>query len=157
MKKANIVYTRVDNRLIHGQVANVWLSAINTNLIVVVDDEVSTNDMLQNIMKLTADAKGIGVRFFSVEKTIKVINNASEKQKIFLVAKTPNVIRRLVDNGVPIDKCNIGNMHFSEGKNIYKDPHVYVDKQDLDDIDYLKNKGLSVFIQITPTSPRYNL
>lgn len=58
----------------------------------------------------------IATRFFSIEKTINVIEKASAKQKIFLVCKTPQDALRLVEGGVKITEINIGNMHFSEGK-----------------------------------------
>lgn len=36
MSDINIVFTRVDNRLVHGQVGNVWVTASGANLILVV-------------------------------------------------------------------------------------------------------------------------
>ncbi|WP_312694675.1 PTS galactosamine transporter subunit IIB [Caproiciproducens sp.] len=157
MNQPNIIYTRVDNRLVHGQVGNIWATFVNTNLLVVVDDEAANDPIQQQLMKMTADAVGVEIRFFSVEKTIKVIHNASASQKIFLVAKTPRIIRRLVDGDVPIRECNIGNMHFSEGKKVFHEQHVYVDQEDIDDIEYLKSKGLHVFIQMTPNSASINV
>lgn len=157
MANLNIVFTRVDNRLIHGQVGNVWLGSTSANLIVVVDDETAGSPVLQSVMKMTADARGVGVRFFSIEKAINVLPKASAAQKIFLVAKTPKVIRKLVENESPIKQCNIGNMHFEEGKKIYKESHVYVDQDDLEDIQYLKDKNIDVFIQILPTESKIGL
>lgn len=154
---ANIVFTRVDNRLVHGQVGSVWVTASNANLIVVVDDEVSNDMLQQSLMKMTADAAGVGIRFFSVEKTIAVINKASASQKIFLVARTPQVIEKLVLGGINLKKCNIGNMHPSDGKKVYKEPHVYVDDADLECFERLKKLGLDVYIQITPSDRKYNL
>ena len=37
----NIVLTRIDNRLVHGQVATQWCGAIGANLILVANDEVA--------------------------------------------------------------------------------------------------------------------
>lgn len=157
MGTPDIVFTRVDNRLIHGQVGNVWLGSTSANLIVVVDDDTAANPVLQSVMKMTANARGVGVRFFSVEKAIATLPKASAAQHLFLVAKTPAVVRRLVESGLPITQCNIGNMHFEEGKTIYKESHVYVDDNDLADIEYLKNRGLDVYIQILPTEKRIAL
>lgn len=153
----DIVATRIDNRLIHGQVANLWLSQALANLCVVVDDETANDKILQDVMRMTADTKGIGVRFFSVEKTIAVIGNAAPSQHIYIITKTPKVIRQLVEAGVPIKSVNIGNMHFSEGKHRYKEDHVYVDNNDLDDLAYLKEKGVEMFIQIMPNSTRIDI
>lgn len=38
----NIVLTRIDNRLIHGQVATMWSSSVGANLLLVAKDEVCT-------------------------------------------------------------------------------------------------------------------
>lgn len=157
MSDLNIVFTRVDNRLVHGQVANVWLGSINANLVVVVDDDTAKDPMLKSIMKMTTDARGVGIRFFSVEKAIDTLPKASASQKIFLVAKTPKVIRTLVENGINIPQCNIGNMHFEEGKRVYKESHVYVNDNDLDDIQYLKDHGVDIYIQMLPTVSKIEL
>ena len=157
MPDINIVFTRVDNRLVHGQVGNVWVTASGANLIVVVDDEVSTDKLQQTLMKMTADAAGVQIRFFSVQKTIEIIGRAAPSQKIFIVAKTPYVIERLVDNGVPVKSCNIGNMHKTENKHIVHDVHVYMDENDEACIKRLKDKGVNVYIQITPNDRKYTL
>ena len=64
-------------------------------------------------MKMTADAVGVQIRFFSIKKTIEIIGKAAPSQKIFIVAKTPQVIEQLVDGGVPIKHCNIVNQKVS--------------------------------------------
>ena len=70
--------------LIHGQVATQWNSTLGSNLILVANDEVSTNTMRQNLMKMAAPT-GVQTRFFSIQKTIDVIHKASPAQKIFIV------------------------------------------------------------------------
>lgn len=150
MNQPNIVFTRIDNRLVHGQVGCVWATAIHANLIVVVDDEVVKDPIQQQLMQMTAQSVGVGIRFFSVQKTIDVIFNASPKQTIFIVAKTPETVRKLVEAGIPIKQCNIGNMHFSQGKKESNDVHVFLDEKDKEDLRFIRNSGVEVFIQITP-------
>lgn len=115
MAEPNILLTRIDNRLIHGQVATQWNSTLGSNLILVANDEVSTNTMRQNLMKMAAPT-GVQTRFFSIQKTIDVIHKASPAQKIFIVLDSPQDALKLVEGGVPIKKLNIGNMHMAEGK-----------------------------------------
>ncbi|MEG0290989.1 MAG: PTS sugar transporter subunit IIB, partial [Erysipelotrichaceae bacterium] len=43
MEQAKIVLTRVDNRLVHGQVGSTWTNSIGVDTIVVVDDDVAIN------------------------------------------------------------------------------------------------------------------
>jgi PTS system galactosamine-specific IIB component len=145
----NILLTRIDNRLVHGQVGVTWVKSLGANLIVVVDDEVANDPLQQQLMKMTAEMVGVGIRFFTIEHTINIIHKASPSQKIFIVCKTPQVVRKLIDGGVPIKKVNVGNMHFSPGKRQLS-KKVYVDEKDLEDLHYIRSKGVEVYIQDTP-------
>ncbi|MBE6083090.1 MULTISPECIES: PTS galactosamine transporter subunit IIB [Tissierellales] len=150
MKTPNILWTRIDNRLVHGQVGVTWTTTIRPNLMIVVDDETANDKIQQELMQMTAESVGVGIRFFSVQKCIDVIFKASPSQKIFIIARTPETVRKLVEGGVPIKLCNIGNMHYSEGKKVSRDVHVYLDEKDLEDLRAIRNMGVDVFIQITP-------
>lgn len=149
MSVPDILLTRIDNRLVHGQVGITWTKTIGCNLILVVDDEVANNTVLQEIMSMTADQAGVGIRFWTVEKTISTIHKASSKQHIFIVAKTPAYVRALIEGGVPIHEVNVGNMHFSEGKRKIS-TKVYVDDQDLEDLRAIEDRGVDLYIQDVP-------
>ena len=56
MKMPNIVLTRIDNRLVHGQVATQWCGTIGANLILVANDEVAGNKLRQGLMDMAAPA-----------------------------------------------------------------------------------------------------
>ena len=156
MGTPNILLTRIDNRLVHGQVGVTWTTSLGANLLVVVDDETAKDPLQQQLMEVTAKSSGAGIRFFTVQKTIDIIHKAAPHQKIFIVCRTPEVVRQLVDGGVPIKDVNVGNMHFSQGKRpITK--KVYVDDKDLEDLRYIQSKGINVFIQDTPGDPKHHI
>lgn len=145
----NIVLTRIDNRLVHGQVGVTWTKTIGANLLLVANDEAAQDKLQQQLMAVTAKSSGVGIRFFTIDKTAAIIDRAAPSQKIFIVCKTPQDVRRLVDKGVLLKEVNVGNMHFSEGKRqITK--KVYVDDQDMDDLKYVASKGVHVYIQDVP-------
>lgn len=154
--KPNILLVRIDNRLVHGQVGVTWTSSLGANLLVVVDDGAANNPVQQQLMTMTAESSGVGIRFFTVEKTIRIIGKAAPSQKIFMVCKTPDTVRKLVEGGVPLEKVNVGNMHFSEGKRAIT-KKVYVDDKDLEDLRYIKSKGVNVFIQDTPGDIKHDI
>lgn len=111
----NILAARIDNRLIHGQVGMTWVNSLQANLILVANDKVSEDPVQQSLMDMVVP-NGVQTRYFSVEKTAKVINKASDRQKILLVVKDVEDVKRLTDLGLRIDTWIVGNMHFSEGK-----------------------------------------
>ncbi|MDM3281494.1 MULTISPECIES: PTS galactosamine transporter subunit IIB [Citrobacter] len=149
MTSPNILLTRIDNRLVHGQVGVTWTSTIGANLLVVVDDDVAQDEIQQKLMGITAETYDFGIRFFSIDKTINVIGKAAPHQKIFLICRTPQTVRRLLEGGIKLDDVNVGNMHFSEGKKQISSK-VYVNGQDLDDLQFIKKQGVNIFIQDVP-------
>lgn len=145
----NILLTRIDNRLVHGQVGVTWTKTLGANLILVADDDVANDRLQQSLMEVTAKSSGVGIRFFSIDYTAEIIGNASPEQKIFIICRTPNDVKRLVEKGVPIKDVNVGNMHFSEGKRpITK--KVYVNDTDMEDLKFLADSGINVYCQDVP-------
>lgn len=151
MAEPNILLTRIDNRLIHGQVATQWNSTIGANLILVANDEVSTNTMRQNLMKMAAPT-GVATRFFSIQHTIEIIGKASPKQKIFIICENPEDVLALVKGGVPIKKVNIGNMHMAEGKRQVA-TSVAVSDEDVAAFRELQERGVELEIRRVPSTP----
>ncbi len=150
MSEPNILLTRIDNRLIHGQVATQWNGSIGSNLILVANDKVAENKMRQNLMDMAAP-NGVATRYFTVQKTIDVIHKASPSQHIFIIVESPEDALRLVEGGVPITKLNIGNMHMAEGKRQVA-TSVAVDDKDVEAFKKLRDKGVELFIQRVPTT-----
>ncbi|GAB2025591.1 PTS galactosamine transporter subunit IIB [Lactovum odontotermitis] len=149
MTEPNILLTRIDNRLIHGQVGVTWTKTLGANLIVVADDEAATDTVAQELMSMTAESSGAGVRFFTLQRTIDIIGKAAPFQKIFLVVRNPHSARVLIEAGVPIKQLNVGNMHFSEGKHALS-KKVYVDEQEAADLNAIIRDGVEVYIQDVP-------
>ncbi len=135
-----IVLTRIDNRLIHGQVAVTWCSEVNANLIVVVDDKVC-GDKTQQILLDMAAPHGVGTRYFSVEEAIKKLPKAGPSQNVFIIAREVSVIVKLAEGGIPIKKLNIGNMHFKEGKKQISSA-ISVDEEDIAAFEKLEAMGI---------------
>lgn len=146
----NILLTRIDNRLIHGQVATQWNSTLGANLILVANDEVAGNKMRQGLMDMAAPS-GVQTRYFTLQKTIDIIHKANDKQKIFIICETPEDVLTLVEGGVPITKVNIGNMHMAEGKRQVATT-VAVDDADVDAFKKLQEKGVELEIRRVPST-----
>lgn len=147
---ANILLTRIDNRLIHGQVATQWTGSIGANLILVANDKVSEDKVRQGLMDMAAPS-GVATRYFSIQKTIEIIHKAADRQKIFIIVETPEDALKLVEGGVEIKKVNIGNMHMSEGKRQVA-TSVAVDDEDITAFKKLEEHGVKLEIQRVPST-----
>lgn len=71
-----IVLTRIDNRMIHGQVASGWIGKSNAGKIVVVDTVTADNEMMRDLLFL---AVPVGVKFsvYTREEAIKEYQKTS--------------------------------------------------------------------------------
>lgn len=151
----NIVLSRIDERLVHGQVGVQWVGFAGANLVLVANDEVAEDEMQQHLMEMVL-VDGIDSRFWSLQKVIENIHRAADRQKILLVCKTPSDFLTLVQGGVPITRINVGNMHYADGKKqIHKT--VSIDEQDKQAFLQLKELGVECFIQGVPTEESIDL
>ncbi|KPA54411.1 PTS system N-acetylgalactosamine-specific transporter subunit IIB [Photobacterium leiognathi subsp. mandapamensis] len=158
MTTPNIVWTRIDERLLHGQIRITWGKHSGANLILVANDDAAEGPnaaFMQAGMKASAGGE-YAVRFFSIQKTIDVIHKASAQQKIFILCNNPTDVARLVEGGVPITHCNVGNMHYHEGKRQINKT-VSVDDKDIDAFERMVEKGVTCTIQNTPDQNPINV
>lgn len=154
MGEPNILLGRIDNRLVHGQVGAVWTRHLGANLVLVADDKVAEDSLQQSLMRMVASAAGnVQIRFFSLEKTKEIIWKASPAQKIFLVTRTPQEMRVLIDGNVPIRQVNVGNMHASDGKKQLTGA-VFVSPEDEEDLNSIVRAGVRVYLQAVPGSEK---
>ena len=151
----NILLTRIDNRMIHGQVATQWCGVLGANLLLVANDNVATDEFRQGLMNMAAPSYA-QTRFFTIEKTCAIISKASPAQKIFIICETPQDVLRLVEGGVPIKKVNIGNMHMSEGKRQVA-TSVAVNDDDVATFRKLQELGVELEIKRVPDTPTENV
>lgn len=151
----NIVLSRIDERLVHGQVGVQWVGFANANIIVVANDEVAADQIQQNLMEMVL-AEGIAIRFWTVQKTIDTIHKAADRQRILLVCRTPKDFRQLVEGGVPVTQINVGNMHYAEGKTQIAKT-VSVDAEDIEEFRQLKVLGVTCTVQGVPTESATDL
>ena len=149
MAEPNIVLTRVDNRLVHGQVVTAWLQHAGANLIIVPNDDIAENKTRQSLMNLAVPT-GTQIRYFSIQKTCDVIYKAAPRQLIALIVETPQDVLRLVKGGVPIKKLNIGNMHMAAGKKQITKA-ICVNEDDINTLKELKKLGVTIEAQRVPT------
>lgn len=114
MSTPNIVMTRIDERLVHGQ-GQLWIKSLGVNTVIVANDEAAADPMAQSLMK-TVIPKEVAMRFYPVQKVIDIIYKANPAQTIFIIVKDCADALRLVAGNVPIQHINIGNIHNAEGK-----------------------------------------
>jgi len=101
-----IKHLRIDNRLIHGQVAVTWMRRINADAIVVVNDDVAKDRIQQMALPLAArDAKVLVLSHEGLQEHVK----AHPDMSLFVIAKFPTDALRILESGLEVGEVNVGN------------------------------------------------
>ena len=101
-----IKHLRIDNRLIHGQVAVTWMNNIGADKIIVSNDKVAA-DPIQK-MALPMAARGNTVYVFSVAETIKYAQE-NPNETMFIICKHPQDALDVLNSGLEVERVNVGN------------------------------------------------
>ncbi len=144
-----LVLTRIDCRLVHGQVVETWLPHTKADSLVVANDALAENPFLRSVMEL-AVPPGVRMHFCRLDAAAAVLSDADRdgERTILLVASAEDAVT-LRKGGVRFDRVNIGNLHFAEGK-VEISPSVFFAPGDFEALRWLRTHGVSVCVKGTP-------
>ena len=145
----DIVWTRIDDRLIHGQVMTQWIQHCGANEVVIVDDGVAKDTFIQMVMKSSVPKK-ISLKVFRVLDAITYLTGEPNNEKILILVKVPNVLVSLVEAGVNITFVNVGGMGAKAGrKSLFK--NVSASEDEKNDLRRMIDQGVKVFFRVIVT------
>ena len=151
-----LVLARIDQRLIHGIVVTQWTGATKAKRLMVVDDEVSQDEVQKSAMRMSKPA-GTGM---SIIDTATAINNFNagkyEGHNVLLLVREPATLLKLAEGGVAIPKVNIGIMFDGPDKITVK-KMVAVNAQEVADLKALEAKGIPVTFHFVPSETEVSL
>ncbi|MDQ0363209.1 PTS system mannose/fructose/N-acetylgalactosamine-transporter subunit IIB [Breznakia pachnodae] len=151
----NIVWTRIDDRLIHGQVMTQWIQYTSANEVLIIDDGVAKDSFLQMVMKSSVP-KTINLEVRSVEEAVDYLKDDSKSEKIIILVKTPIVLDELANNGIDFELINVGGIGAKAGrKSMYKNISVSEDEKTA--FRNLVDKGVNVFFRVVTTDPQEDI
>lgn len=151
----DINLVRVDCRLIHGQILEVWLPSTNADTLVVVNDEVAGDDLKRKIMQM-AVPHTVEVRFLTVSETASELHGGfwENKHVIVLLANCQDALK-LFSAGLKYDQLNLGNQHFSPDKKQITFT-LCLNDSDVDCLRKLDENGVTIEARSAPTDPIKN-
>ncbi|WP_390408912.1 PTS system mannose/fructose/N-acetylgalactosamine-transporter subunit IIB [Lacticaseibacillus jixiensis] len=144
-----IVAARVDERMIHGQVAFVWTNTVGANRIMVVNDAVVHDQMQIDGLKIARPA-GKKLAISSVAKAITNLQNDKyAADNVFVITRNIPDMAALIDGGVPISTFNVGNISAKPGSKRIKQSVALTD-DDIAVIHRLIKQGIKITAQMVP-------
>lgn len=113
---SEIVLTRIDDRLIHGQVMTSWLNFTGATKIMVIDDQTAADPFMKTVLKNAVPAN-VGLGLFTIEKAVvRLKKGFRPDDKVIILVKYPKTILSLIEAGVPFKHLNIGGMGAAAGR-----------------------------------------
>jgi len=144
-----IVLTRIDNRLIHGQIVQGWLPSLNASEVLIVSPKVVQKIFLQKMLRLALPS---GYKLTIKEAKDAVKYAAESVEKVFIIIEDIENLIEMIKEGFSPKVITLGNTQFMEGKKQYSQG-VFLSEEEVKELKKLETeKQISVEIRSLPTS-----
>jgi len=151
-----LVLVRIDDRLIHGQIATQWLSATHGNRILIIDDPLVQNAMMMRMLKAVAPP-GIAVDVKTTAEAVEELKKDTEnKENLVILVKVPEVLEALIDNGIKIPKIILGGMGLTPQRKRFN-KNVSASPDEAECIKRIIKKGVPMYYQLVPSDKAVNV
>lgn len=143
-----IIFARVDDRLIHGQIVQAWLPELNVDEILIPCSKGKETCLNHGLLRLSLP--------YEYELTILDSHScaryaADSKRRIFLLMGSLQEFTELIEDGLQIKTLNIGGMHFKEGAQKL-DENVFLDQDDKRFLKLIRDLGIQIETRAVPNS-----
>ena len=143
------IFTRIDSRLIHGQVAGTWVPHIAPQTFIAASDN-AAHDQLRKSLLLQVAPTSVKTNVLDIAKAGRVYNNPKYTgMKTMFVVESPVDVVRLLDEGVKINEVNVGGVTFKTGMVQLSDA-VYASEEHLEAYRELIRRGVKLMVQQLP-------
>lgn len=145
-----IKMTRVDHRLLHGQVAFTWIRQVGADCILIANDAVAKDELRMSVLRM-AKPQGVKLVMKGVDDSIKALTSGvTDKYNLFIITESIEDAWRLCKAVPAIRELNIGGVKVEDGKRQISEA-VFVSDEECARIRELDAAGVHVFVQMTPS------
>ena len=152
----NIVATRVDERLIHGQVMASWSKRLQLARIVVVDNQIAKDDFMKTVLSMSAPA-GMQIDILSVKGAANTVKSDADSANTMLLFKRISaaleLARELQGSSSKMAELNLGNLGSVPGR-VQVTKNIFLSDEERTQIRELQDLGVNVFLQMLYTDPK---
>ncbi|MEI5992160.1 hypothetical protein A5881_003716 [Enterococcus termitis] len=153
VEKNGIIQIRIDERLIHGQVATSWIGHLSATRVMIIDDTIVKSDMEKSALR-AACPKNIKLSILTIDNAAKRINEGFySEERLLIIVKNPSIVKQLFELGVQMPSVTVGNMSKKEHRELLK-KSVYISKEELNDLLYLEHQNINVNVQMVPNEEK---
>ncbi|RLK62838.1 PTS mannose/fructose/sorbose transporter subunit IIAB [Atopobacter sp. AH10] len=144
-----ITHVRLDERLIHGQIATLWVGYLKVNRIMVIDDDIVKNEVAKSSLK-SAVPSGVKLSILTVKNAAKRIKEkVYSGQKVLVILKNIDTLFKLLECGAPIQEINLGNAS-PKDNTVSINKSLFLPQDAIDKLLSLEKSGFRVTVQMVP-------
>lgn len=147
----SIVFARVDDRLIHGQIVQGWLPKIKTDAVVIVHAQPLGPLAMLMRMALPADYQ---LHHGSAAEMAEFIKTSP--LKLFVLIYSLKEAEELINAGADITNLNIGGLHFADGKEEVCN-NFFLNAAEKEIIKRLNARGVEIDCRAVPKTENINI
>lgn len=144
---------RIDSRLSHGKVVEIWSKELKTETVIIANDEVSGDDFRKKVMDLTIPDH-IAAYYLKPSEVGDFLKDY-DKDVLLIVASAQD-LETISKQDIEIPEVNIGIIHMTIGKKSLTE-EVAVDEDDLRIFREFIENGSDVYVRLSPYSQRMEL
>ncbi|MDR2301980.1 MAG: PTS sugar transporter subunit IIB [Deltaproteobacteria bacterium] len=154
-----IVLTRIDQKLIHGQVLTAWVPFLRVNKIVVVDEETTKKPDIMRIMSSPVPS-GIVTSFITPGHLKDELENCRKDGVLSLILfKDVNGAKEAINHvRDKIHSINLGYLgHNPDTVCLNIGKFFSVIEKEIDQLNWIIDQGITLYTQSVPNEPRVNI
>ncbi len=126
----SMIFYRLDERLIHGQVVTGWVDVLGLDKIILANDKVAGNPWERELYLTCLPPEVEGCVLTLREAAEFISNGELGKRKIMLIVNSPADILKMKSEGIKISKLNVGGMYQRPGR-IQILPYLYLSLEEI--------------------------
>ena len=145
-----IKMTRVDHRLLHGQVAFTWIRQVGADCILIANDAVAKDELRMSVLRM-AKPQGVKLVMKSMDDSIKALTSGvTDKYNLFIITEQHRGCLAPLQGRAGNSELNIGGVKVEDGQAADLEA-VFVSDEECARIRELDAAGVHVFVQMTPS------
>jgi fructoselysine and glucoselysine-specific PTS system IIB component len=148
-----IKLTRIDDRLVHGQVAFTWTPALGADCLLIANDKVAKDEFMKMTLGLAKPA-GTKLLIKSVKDAAAYLNDEKNRNlKILVLINSVKDAHALVSEVPEIKSVNFGGIRTREGAKLISKA-IAINDSDVELIRDMLSKGIELEIRQVPTDSK---
>ena len=153
---AKLTLSRIDDRLIHGQIIVKWSKSVPVDRILIVDDQFAEDPFMIAIYKSTVP-RNLKFSLLSQEDAVKKWEEGFFKEEdILMLTRTVNTMKYLIEHGMPVGEVNVGGIA-AKAASVVVAGFISITKEDADHLKEIAAKGVRVYFQLIPEENGWEL